>query len=63
MPGKEYLMFRILEDRKLNDTIVLQVVEASQTHWLERPIVPNGLRGRMEELFQNNVEWGMGNGE
>ena len=30
----------------------LQVVEASQTHWLERPIVPNGLRGRMEGLFE-----------
>lgn len=29
----------------------LQVVEASQTHWLERPIVPNGLCRPLEELF------------
>jgi len=29
----------------------LQVVEASQTHWLERPIVPNGLCRPLEDLF------------
>ena len=29
----------------------LQVVEESQTHWLERPIVPNGLNRPLAELF------------
>ena len=29
----------------------LQVVEESQTHWLERPIVPNGLCRPVEDLF------------
>lgn len=29
----------------------LQVVEESRTHWLERPIVPNGLCRPVEELF------------
>ena len=29
----------------------LQTVDSSQTHWLDRPIVPNGLRLPMEELY------------
>ena len=29
-----------------------QTVEVSQTHWLERPIIPNGLNRPVEELFQ-----------
>ena len=29
----------------------LQTVEQSQTHWLERPIVPNGLCRPLDELF------------
>ena len=29
-----------------------QTVETSQTHWLERPIIPNGLNRPVEELFQ-----------
>ena len=29
----------------------LQVVEESKTHWLERPIVPNGLTRPIDELF------------
>jgi len=34
----------------------LQVVEASQAHWLERPIVPNGLRRPVEALFLPALE-------
>ncbi len=34
----------------------LQVVEASQTHWLERPIVPNGLCRPLETLFLPELE-------
>lgn len=29
----------------------LQVVDASETHWLDRPIVPNGLSCKIEDLF------------
>jgi hypothetical protein len=29
-----------------------QTVETSPTHWLERPIIPNGLTRPVEELFQ-----------
>ena len=29
----------------------LQVVDASQTHWLERPIIPNGLSRPVDALF------------
>ena len=29
----------------------LQTVEASQTHWLDRPIVPNRITKHMDELF------------
>ena len=34
----------------------LQVVEESKTHWLERPIVPNGLCRGVEELFAPRLE-------
>ena len=30
----------------------LQTVEASGTHWLERPIVPNGLNRSIGELLR-----------
>ena len=30
----------------------LQTVDASQTHWLERPIVPNGLSRPIEALYE-----------
>ena len=30
----------------------LQVVEVTRTHWLERPIVPNGLTRPVEALFR-----------
>lgn len=29
----------------------LQTVEQSGSHWLERPIVPNGIKGTIDELF------------
>lgn len=29
----------------------LQTVDASETHWLDRPIVPNGLACKIEDLF------------
>lgn len=29
----------------------LQTVEVSETHWLDRPIIPNGLVGKIEDLF------------
>ncbi len=29
----------------------LQTVDSSKTHWLDRPIIPNGLACKMEELF------------
>ena len=34
----------------------LQTVETSQSHWLERPIVPNGLAVPLESLFEPPVE-------
>ena len=34
----------------------LQVVEESQTHWLERPIVPNGLTRPVEDLFLPSLD-------
>ena len=29
----------------------LQTVEESQTHWLDRPIIPNKLSKKIEDLF------------
>ena len=34
----------------------LQVVEASRTHWLERPIIPNGLTRPVDALFMPTLE-------
>ena len=34
----------------------LQTVEESKTHWLERPIVPNGLRVPVDALFMPELE-------
>ncbi len=33
-----------------------QTVEVSQTHWLERPIIPNGLTRPIEALFQPSLK-------
>ncbi len=29
----------------------LQTVELSETHWLDRPIIPNGLDGKIDDIF------------
>ena len=29
-----------------------QCIEESQTHWLNRPIIPNQINVKMEDLFQ-----------
>jgi len=34
-----------------------QTVEVSQTHWLDRPIVPNGLICSVEDLFLPKLPW------
>lgn len=34
----------------------LQVVEESKTHWLERPIIPNGLTRPIDALFMPSLE-------
>lgn len=34
----------------------LQVVEESKTHWLERPIIPNGLTRPIDALFMPTLE-------
>lgn len=42
---------RVQERVKFVRSSFLQTVEESGTHWLERPIVPNGLQGTLEELL------------
>ena len=34
----------------------LQTVEESESHWLNRPIVPNKLDKNIEDLFEVNYE-------
>ncbi len=41
----------VTERMKFVRPTFLQVVEESQSHWLERPIVPNGLSRPVEALF------------
>ena len=56
-PLMEGLYIKVEENGAVTDRMkyvratFLQVVEASQTHWLERPIVPNGLKRPIDELF------------
>lgn len=53
----EGLYIKIEEDGRVVDRMkyvrasFTQTVEASQTHWLDRPIVPNGLRLPVEYLY------------
>lgn len=53
----EGLYIKIEEDGKVVDRLkfvrasFLQTVDVSPTHWLDRPIVPNGLSVRIEDLF------------
>lgn len=41
----------VVDRAKFVRNTFLQVVEESQSHWLERPIIPNGLRRPVEDLF------------
>ena len=58
----EGLYIKVEEDGQVTQRVkfvrgtFLQVVEESQTHWLERPIVPNGLCRPMEALFLPELE-------
>lgn len=58
----EGLYIKVEEDGQVTQRVkfvrgtFLQVVEESQTHWLERPIVPNGLSRPLEELFLPELE-------
>ena len=53
----EGLYIKVEEDGQVVDRLkyvratFTQTVEASQTHWLDRPIVPNGLAMPLESLF------------
>ena len=53
----EGLYIKVEEDGEVRQRVkyvrntFLQVVEESGTHWLERPIVPNGLTRPVEDLF------------
>ena len=59
-PGRtmEGLYIKVEEDGQVTERVkyvrdsFLQVVEESHTHWLERPIVPNGLNRPVEALFR-----------
>lgn len=42
---------QVIERMKFVRQSFLQCVEESQTHWLDRPIVPNQLVGRIEDLL------------
>ncbi len=53
----EGLYIKVEENERVADRMkyvrasFLQTVEQSETHWLDRPIVPNGLRVPMEQLY------------
>lgn len=53
----EGLYIKVEEDGEVKQRVkfvrssFLQVVEQSQSHWLERPIIPNGLSRPVEALF------------
>ena len=42
---------RVVERLKFVRASFTQTVDVSQTHWLDRPIVPNGLAVSVEEIF------------
>ena len=42
---------RVMERLKFVRASFTQTVDVSQTHWLDRPIVPNGLAVSVEEIF------------
>jgi hypothetical protein len=58
----EGLYIKVEEDGRVTDRMkfvratFLQVVEESKTHWLERPIIPNGLTRPVEDLFMPALE-------
>ena len=47
---------RVVDRMKFVRATFLQVVEESKTHWLERPIIPNGLTRPVEALFMPILE-------
>ena len=53
----EGLYIKIEEDGQVKERLkyvrptFTQTVDASQTHWLDRPIVPNGLSVRVSDLY------------
>ena len=61
-PTMEGLYIKVEENGEVTERVkfvrgtFLQVAEASQTHWLERPIVPNGLSRPLETLFLPELE-------
>ena len=58
----EGLYIKVEEDDQVVDRMKYvratfqQVVEESRTHWLERPIIPNGLTRPVEALFMPTLE-------
>lgn len=56
-PTMEGLYIKVEENGQVVDRMkfvrasFLQTVEQSQTHWLDRPIVPNGLAVEVDDLF------------
>ena len=45
----------VVDRMKFVRATFLQVVEESKTHWLERPIIPNGLYRPVDALFQETL--------
>ena len=56
-PLMEGLYIKVEENGEVVDRMkfvrpsFLQTVDSSQTHWLDRPIIPNGLAGDISDLF------------
>ena len=46
---------QVVERLKYVRASFLQTVDVSETHWLERPIIPNQLAVSMQELFEEKV--------
>ena len=46
----------VVERMKFVRASFLQTVDASETHWLERPIVPNKLAVPIDSLFEVSYE-------
>lgn len=61
-PMMEGLYIKVEENSEVTDRMkyvrasFLQAVDASGNHWLERPIVPNGLTRPVDALFQPALE-------